>query len=104
MEPVLITICIITCLVAVLTLIIVLTKNNQGASQREIIAAMRQENALLRQELNAQTQLAVRHMGDMLLENQRDFADSQSERTEARQPVGAHRSTGKPHENLFAAK
>ncbi len=83
MEPVLITICIITCLVAVLTLIIVLIRNNQNTSQREIIDAMRQENALLRQELNAQTQLAVRHMGDMLLENQRDFADSQSERTEA---------------------
>lgn len=83
MEPVLITICIITCLVAVLTLIIVLIRNNHNTSQREIIDAMRQENALLRQELNAQTQLAVRHMGDMLLENQRDFADSQSERTEA---------------------
>jgi len=83
MEPLIITICIVTCLVAVLTLIIVLLKNNQNTSQREIINAVRQENAVLRQELNAQTQLAVRHMGDMLLENQRDFADSQNDRSEA---------------------
>ncbi len=83
MEPILTAVCAATCVVSVVTLIIVLLKKNKDNSQ-EIISAVRQEissqQSELRQELSSQTQSSVKNMGDMLLENQRSFAHNQYER------------------------
>ena len=83
MEAITLILSAIACAAAVLTLIIVLKKNNQSNTQ-EILTAVRQELASqqsgLRQELTAQTQNSVRNMGELLAENQRSFSNSQNER------------------------
>ena len=83
MEAITLILSTIACAAAVLTLIIVLKKNNQSNTQ-EILTAVRQELASqqsgLRQELTAQTQNSVRNMGELLAENQRSFSNSQYER------------------------
>ena len=83
MEAITLILSAIACAAAVLTLIIVLKKNNQSNTQ-EILTAVRQELASqqsgLRQELTAQTQNSVRNMGELLAENQRSFSNSQYER------------------------
>ena len=82
MEYILIAVCAVTLIVAVVTLIIVLSKNKDD-NKDEIVAAVRDEmnsqQSVLRQELSAQTQTSVKNMGDMLLENQRSFAHNQYE-------------------------
>ena len=83
MEAITLILSAIACAAAVLTLIIVLKKNNQSNTQ-EILTAVRQELASqqsgLRQALTAQTQNSVRNMGELLAENQRSFSNSQYER------------------------
>lgn len=84
MEAVLIAVCAAGCLISLITLIIVLISRNSKDDPQEIITAVRQEissqNSAQRQELYAQTQTTVKNMGDMLLENQRSFSQSQNER------------------------
>ena len=84
MEAVLITVCAVTLIVSIITLVIVLLKNQKDDDSDEIVAAVRQEissqQSALRQELSAQTQTSVKNMGDLLLENQRGFAHSQSDK------------------------
>ena len=84
MEIIIICICAATCILSLVTLFIVLSKKNQTDNTQEIASSVRHEisvqNSALRQELNAQTQSSIKNMGDMLLENQRSFSQSQSER------------------------
>lgn len=84
LEIILICICAATCILSLVTLFIVLSKKNQTDNTQEIANSVRHElsvqNSALRQELNAQTQISIKNMGDMLLENQRSFSQSQSER------------------------
>ena len=84
LEIIIICICAATCILSLVTLFIVLSKKNQTDNTQEIANSVRHEisvqNSALRQELNAQTQSSIKNMGDMLLENQRSFSQSQSER------------------------
>lgn len=84
MEFLIIAICAAACLISLITLIIVLKRNNSEDKSSEIVSAVRQEissqQSVLRQELSAQTQTSVKNMGDMLLENQRSFSHNQYER------------------------
>ena len=84
LEIIIICICAATCILSLVTLFIVLSKKNQTDNTQEISNSVRHEisvqNSALRQELNAQTQSSIKNMGDMLLENQRSFSQSQSER------------------------
>ena len=84
MEFLIIAICAAACLISLITLIIVLKRNNSEDKSGEIVSAVRQEissqQSVLRQELSAQTQTSVKNMGDMLLENQRSFSHNQYER------------------------
>lgn len=75
--------CIVSLAVSVISLIIILKRNNNKSTEEitnsvgnEII---RQQSAL-RQELTAQTQTSVKTMGDMIIENQRSFSQNQSEK------------------------
>ena len=82
-EIAIIALCVITAVISVVTMIIVLIKNNKNDSA-QIVMTMRQElnsqQSILRQELTAQTQSSVKTMGDMLIENQRSFSQHQSEK------------------------
>ena len=84
MEIVLVVIAAVTLLIALMTLYLILKKNNSPDVTQEITDSVRREIAAgqseLRQELGAQTQSAVKNMGDLLSENQRDFSRSQYER------------------------
>ena len=80
----------ISAVTAVVVLILLLKKKNSGSEQvvsgvkNELIPEIRGEissqQSALRQELTAQTQVSVKNMGDMLLENQRVHSENQSER------------------------
>lgn len=78
-----IAVCLLTLIMCVVTLIIILRKNNQNETD-EIVSSVRneisQQQSVLRQELSSQTQISVKTMGDMLLENQRSFSQHQSEK------------------------
>lgn len=82
-EIAIIALCVITAVISIVTMIIVLIKNNKNDSA-QIVMTMRQElnsqQSILRQELTAQTQSSVKTMGDMLIENQRSFSQHQSEK------------------------
>ena len=84
MEIVLVVIAAVTLLIALMTLYLILKRNNSPDVTQEITDSVRREIAAgqseLRQELGAQTQSAVKNMGDLLSENQRDFSRSQYER------------------------
>ena len=84
MEIVLVVIAAVTLLIALMTLYLILKKNNSPDVTQEITDSVRREIAAgqseLRQELGAQTQSAVKNMGDLLSENQRDFSRSEYER------------------------
>ena len=84
MEYFIIGLCAVTCVISLVTLIIVLLKKNNQDNSQEIISAVRHEVASqqsqLRQELTAQTQSSIKNMGDMLVENQRSFSRNQQER------------------------
>ena len=87
MDTIMIAISGAALLVAVITLIIILSKNNQKDNTGEIVSAVRHEmtaqQSVLRQELTAQTQTSVKNMGEMLLENQRSFSHSQNDKMAA---------------------
>lgn len=87
MDTIMIAISGAALLVAVITLIIILLKNNQRDNTGEIVSAVRHEmtaqQSVLRQELTAQTQTSVKNMGEMLLENQRSFSHSQNDKMTA---------------------
>ena len=78
-----IAVCLLTLIMCVVTLIIILRKNNRNETD-EIVSSVRneisQQQSVLRQELSSQTQISVKTMGDMLLENQRSFSQHQSEK------------------------
>lgn len=78
-----IAVCLLTLIMCVVTLIIILRKNNKNETD-EIVSSVRneisQQQSVLRQELSSQTQISVKTMGDMLLENQRSFSQHQSEK------------------------
>ncbi len=84
METVLIILCAAACVFSLVTLIIVLLRKNNSDNTQEIVYAVRREissqQSALRQEMSAQTQISVKNMGDMLMENQRSFSRSQYER------------------------
>ena len=85
MEAAVLIVCAVSCVISLITLIIVLTrKNDVPDNTQEIVDSVRQEIAAqqsaLRQELSAQTQTSVKNMGDMLNENQRSLSNSQYER------------------------
>ena len=84
MEYLIIGLCAMTCVVSLVTLIIVLLKkNDKQDDSQEIISAVRGEvssqQSQLRQELTAHTQSSIKNMGDMLVENQRSFSHNQQE-------------------------
>ncbi len=87
MDTIMIAISGAALLVAVITLIMILLKNNQKDNTGEIVSAVRHEmtaqQSVLRQELTAQTQTSVKNMGEMLLENQRSFSHSQNDKMTA---------------------
>lgn len=87
MDTIMIAISGAALLVAVITLIMILLKNNQKDNTGEIVSAVRHEmtaqQSVLRQELTAQTQTSVKNMGEMLLENQRSFSHSQNDKMAA---------------------
>ncbi len=80
----------ISAVTAVVVLILLLKNKNSGSEQvvsgvkNELIPEIRGEissqQSALRQELTAQTQVSVKNMGDMLLENQRVHSENQLER------------------------
>jgi len=80
----------ISAVTAVVVLILLLKNKNSGSEQvvsgvkNELIPEIRGEissqQSELRQELTAQTQVSVKNMGDMLLENQRVHSENQTER------------------------
>ena len=80
----------ISAVTAVVVLILLLKNKNSGSEQvvsgvkNELIPEIRGEissqQSALRQELTAQTQVSVKNMGDMLLENKRVHSENQSER------------------------
>lgn len=78
-----ISVCLLTLLLCVIIFIIVLNKNNND-NVDEIVSSVRseinQQQSTLRQELSSQTQMSVKTMGEMLLENQRSFSQHQSEK------------------------
>ena len=85
MEAAVLIVCAVSCVISLITLIIVLTrKNDVPDNTQEIVDSVRQEIAAqqsaLRQELSAQTQTSVKNMGDMLNENQRSLSNGQYER------------------------
>ena len=85
MEYLIIGLCAVTCVVSLITLIIVLLKkNDKQDNSQDIISAVRGEvssqQSQLRQELTAHTQSSIKNMGDMLVENQRSFSRNQQER------------------------
>ncbi len=85
MEAAVLIVCAVSCVISLITLIIVLTrKNDVPDNTQEIVDSVRQEIAAqqsaLRQELSAQTQNSVKNMGDMLNENQRSLSNGQYER------------------------
>lgn len=84
MEYLIIGLCAVTCVISLVTLLIVLLrKNDKQDNSQEIISAVRGEvssqQSQLRQELTAHTQSSIKNMGDMLVENQRSFSRNQHE-------------------------
>lgn len=80
---VILAICIITLAVTAVALILIIKnsrKNNSGQTTDILLKELNAQQSILRQELNSQTQLSVKNMGDILSENQRNFSQNQSER------------------------
>lgn len=76
-------ICIITLAVTAVALILIIKnsrKNNSVQTTDILLKELNAQQSILRQELNSQTQLSVKNMGDILSENQRNFSQNQSER------------------------
>lgn len=80
---VILAICIITLAVTVTALILIIKNSKQNNATRTtdiLIKEFGAQQSTLRQELNSQTQLSVKNMGDILAENQRNFSLNQSEK------------------------
>lgn len=80
---VILAICIITLAVTVTALILIIKnskQNNPTQTTDILIKEFGAQQSTLRQELNSQTQLSVKNMGDILAENQRNFSLNQSEK------------------------
>lgn len=82
-EILIIILCAATLFIAVAVLILFLKEKNNSKAD-EITNAVRDEiskqQSALRQELSSQTQLSVKTMGDMIVENQRSFSQHQTEK------------------------
>lgn len=82
-EILIIILCAATLFIAVAVLILFLKEKNNSKAD-EITNAVRDEiskqQSTLRQELSSQTQLSVKTMGDMIVENQRSFSQHQTEK------------------------
>ncbi len=78
-----VSLCIVTVIISVITMIIILVKNNKDNSEKmfhTLRNELNSQQSILRQELSTQTQSSVKNMGDMLIENQRSFSQQQSEK------------------------
>lgn len=76
-------VCAVTLVVATAALIFLIKNSKQNNSEQTNDALLRELNnqqSSLRQELNSQTQLSVKNLGDILSENQRSFSQNQSEK------------------------
>lgn len=75
--------CLIVIVLSIFVLII-LNKKKDDIDTEPIVKEVRneiaQQQSVLRQELISQTQMSVKTMGDMLIENQRSFSQHQSEK------------------------
>ena len=75
--------CLIVIMLSIFVLII-LNKKKDDIDTEPIVKEVRneiaQQQSVLRQELISQTQMSVKTMGDMLIENQRSFSQHQSEK------------------------
>lgn len=79
-EIAIICLCIATVIISIVTVIIILTKNNSDKLFQMLRNELNSQQSILRQELSTQTQSSVKNMGDMLIENQRSFSQHQSEK------------------------
>lgn len=80
---VILAICIITLVVTATALILIIKNSRQNNAKETTDILLKELNAqqsTLRQELNSQTQISVKNMGDILAENQRNFSMNQSEK------------------------
>lgn len=80
---VILAICIITLVVTATALILIIKNSRQNNAKETTDILLKELNAqqsTLRQELNNQTQISVKNMGDILAENQRNFSMNQSEK------------------------
>ncbi len=78
-----IAVCVLTLVFSIIILVLFLKKNNGGVKDGVINAVrteIAQQQSSLRQELSSQTQLSVKTMGDMIVENQRSFSQHQTEK------------------------
>lgn len=82
-EIAIICLCVISVIISLVTMVIVLVKNNKDNSDKmfhTLRNELNSQQSILRQELSTQTQSSVKNMGDMLIENQRSFSQHQSEK------------------------
>lgn len=80
---VILAICIIILVVTATALILIIKNSRQNNAKETTDILLKELNAqqsTLRQELNSQTQISVKNMGDILAENQRNFSMNQSEK------------------------
>lgn len=76
-------VCAATLVVATVMLIFLiknLKQNNSKQTNDALLRELNNQQSSLRQELNSQTQLSVKNLGDILSENQRSFSQNQSEK------------------------
>lgn len=76
-------VCIITLAVTVTALILTAKNSRQNNAEQTkdiLLKELNAQQSILRQELNSQTQLSIKNMGDILAENQRSFSMNQSEK------------------------
>lgn len=76
-------VCIITLAVTAAALILIIKNSRQNNAEQTkdiLLKELNAQQSILRQELNSQTQLSVKNMGDILAENQRSFSMNQSDK------------------------
>ena len=83
LDIITVVLCLIVIVLSIFVLII-LNKKKDDIDTEPIVKEVRneiaQQQSVLRQELISQTQMSVKTMGDMLIENQRSFSQHQSEK------------------------
>lgn len=80
---VILTVCVATLIIAITALIFLIRNLKQNNSEQRndyLLKELNIQQSTLRQELNSQTQLSVKNLGDILAENQRNFSINQSEK------------------------